>query len=97
MQYICCICGKYHTGFGNNPEPVKYIGRCCDDCNISVVIPKRIRALYKEINHEVAKLVEANDGYCPCAIEKNADTLCPCKEFREQPSGICCCGRFEKR
>lgn len=49
-----------------------------------------------EINPDIAELVEANDGYCPCAIEKNKDTHCPCKEFREQPAGTCTCGRFEK-
>lgn len=49
-----------------------------------------------EINPEVRAAVEANDGYCPCLIEQNEDTKCPCKEFREQSSGRCGCGRFEK-
>lgn len=49
-----------------------------------------------EINPDFGALVEANDGYCPCAIEKNEDTLCMCKEFREQDSGVCHCGRYEK-
>lgn len=36
-------------------------------------------------------------GFCPCAIEKNDDTKCPCKEFREQKTeGFCTCGRFKK-
>lgn len=46
MPYICCICGKYCEGAGNNPAPVSYIGRCCTDCNIKVVIPERMRRLY---------------------------------------------------
>ena len=51
-----------------------------------------------EINPEFAKAVEENGGFCPCAIEKNEDTRCPCKEFREQETpGECHCGRFEKR
>ena len=49
-KYICCICGKEHTGFGNNPWPVrnsegKSFGpndRCCDDCNTRVVIKERL-------------------------------------------------------
>lgn len=49
-----------------------------------------------EINKEIGKLVEECDGYCPCAVERNEDTLCPCKDFREQESGVCCCGRYEK-
>lgn len=51
----------------------------------------------KTINHDIAMLVAANDGYCPCAIERNEDTKCICKEFREQESeGPCHCGRYMK-
>ena len=32
----------------------------------------------------IGELVKANDGYCPCAVLKNEDTKCQCKEFREQ-------------
>ena len=49
-----------------------------------------------ERNPAVKELVDLNDGYCPCAIWRNEDTLCPCKEFREQESGECTCGRYEK-
>jgi len=28
--------------------------------------------------------LEKNGGYCPCRLEKNEDTKCMCKEFREQ-------------
>ena len=40
----CCICGKKLLGedeFGNNPEPVKSKGRCCNACNWMYVIPAR--------------------------------------------------------
>lgn len=43
---ICCICGKEFEGFGNNPEPVKNEGKCCDECNEKIVIPARIREMY---------------------------------------------------
>lgn len=43
-EKICCICGKKFTGYGNNAAPVKD-GRCCDHCNIAVVIPARIAQL----------------------------------------------------
>lgn len=50
-----------------------------------------------EINPEFQEAVEANDGYCPCLIEQSDDTLCPCKEFREQTEpGECRCGRYAK-
>ena len=37
----CVICGKEYEGMGNNAEPIKK-GRCCDDCNINVVLKERI-------------------------------------------------------
>lgn len=66
---------------------------------ITDLIPKLRRKNMKltvEIDHSIAELVEQNDGYCPCAIFKNEDTKCMCKEFREQESGVCHCGRYEK-
>ena len=38
----CCICGKLFYGYGNNPEPIRKVGRCCDECNQSLVIPARL-------------------------------------------------------
>lgn len=50
-----------------------------------------------EINPNFKELVDANDGFCPCAIEQTIFTLCPCQEFREQTvPGECHCGRYEK-
>ena len=46
---------------------------------------------------EIEEAIKANGGYCCCAIEKNEDTLCICKEFREQKEhGFCHCGRYLK-
>lgn len=43
---ICCICGDFFEGMGNNPEPLMAApNRCCDDCNCADVIPARL-ALY---------------------------------------------------
>lgn len=45
----------------------------------------------------VSDAVRANNNYCCCAIEKTPDTMCMCKEFREQQEGgFCHCGRFYK-
>lgn len=50
-----------------------------------------------EVNPDFRQAVEANDGYCPCMIERSKDTKCMCKEFRDQKEpGLCHCGRFEK-
>lgn len=44
---------------------------------------------------EVRAKLKANNGYCPCAIEKTRDTKCMCKQFREQidrgEPGYCHC------
>lgn len=49
-----------------------------------------------EVNPAIKYLVDANNGYCPCAVLKTEETKCMCKEFKEQESGLCHCGRFEK-
>lgn len=46
----------------------------------------------KEERRRVAMAVKENDGYCPCLLERNEDTKCPCKAKREQ--GICICGLY---
>lgn len=57
-NYVCSICGKLFTGYGNNPYPVTTgkDDRCCDVCNDIVVIPSRL-GLYAggETNGEDAK------------------------------------------
>ena len=50
-----------------------------------------------EVDPSIRTLVEQNNGYCPCLVQKNEDTKCMCKDFREQTTpGPCHCGRFEK-
>lgn len=44
-EEICCICGEPIEGYGNNPEPYKHEGRCCDACNLEFVIPARLAEL----------------------------------------------------
>jgi hypothetical protein len=45
---------------------------------------------------DILAAIKANDGYCICAIKKEQDTKCMCKDFREQKEGICHCGLYEK-
>lgn len=45
---------------------------------------------------KIRAALKANDGYCPCALEKTPDTKCMCKEFREMESGTCHCGLYVK-
>lgn len=37
----CSICGEDYDGWGNNAWPINN-GRCCDRCNDTVVLPRRI-------------------------------------------------------
>lgn len=50
QEHICCICGKKFTGWGNNPYPVVTNEdedvRCCDDCNMTVVVPARMEIMF---------------------------------------------------
>lgn len=48
-EYRCCICKKLVWGYGNNPDPVKKEGECCDSCNSGVVMPMRLAKLFKEV------------------------------------------------
>ena len=50
----------------------------------------------KEYVIDVKKKLEENSGYCPCKIERNENTKCMCKEFREQEEGMCHCGLYYK-
>ena len=43
----CCICGKPFNETGHNPAPVKERGACCDKCNYEVVIPERLRKIWR--------------------------------------------------
>ena len=41
----CCFCGNViEDGFGNNPEPAHFgtFAKCCDECNLKIVIPARL-------------------------------------------------------
>lgn len=46
---------------------------------------------------KIEEAIKENDGYCCCALEKNEDTQCMCREFREKKEyGFCHCGRYLK-
>lgn len=55
----------------------------------------------KEIVQTIQEGLRKNGGYCPCRIEKNKDTKCMCKEFRDQIKdenfeGYCHCMLYYK-
>ena len=50
----------------------------------------------KQIVDKILDALDKNNGYCPCKLEKNNDTKCMCKEFREKKEGYCHCGLYIK-
>jgi len=56
--------------------------------------------IYKNPDSEYVKEIladlKANNGYCPCRLEKTPDTKCMCKEFRDMDEGMCHCGLYIK-
>lgn len=44
----CSLCGVSVEEFGHNPWPLakNENDRCCDECNITKVVPARIEMLY---------------------------------------------------
>ena len=55
----------------------------------------RLSSDTKLVSEIKAKLKE-NGGYCPCRLEKNEDTKCMCREFRDMSEGECHCGLYIK-
>ena len=53
----CSLCGKKIIGFDHNAQP--FLGRCCDVCNATRVIPERLRLIKR------AEKIQADriDGY----------------------------------
>lgn len=50
----------------------------------------------KELVAEIKAKLKETGGYCPCRLERNENTKCICKDFREQKSGECHCGMYVK-
>jgi hypothetical protein len=53
----------------------------------------------KEAAKEIKEQMRAAGGHCPCVLpsQRNEDTICMCKNFRESPAGtICHCGLYKK-
>ncbi len=55
----------------------------------------------KEVVKTIKEGLKKTGGYCPCKIERNEDTKCMCKEFKEQTKnpdfeGYCHCLLYYK-
>lgn len=57
------------------------------DIELAEEAEKQLREMFKKYHIR----------YCPCALDRNPDTICICKKFILQDyPGECDCGRFEK-
>lgn len=55
----------------------------------------------QEIVQRIKDGLKKKDGYCPCRLERTAENLCICKEFRDQIAdpefeGYCHCMLYYK-
>ena len=55
----------------------------------------------EKIVNAIREGLKQKGGYCPCRVVKNEDTICMCKEFREQIAdpnfeGFCHCRLYYK-
>lgn len=57
----------------------------------NVGVKDNVNTVYK-----ILKRLE-QDKHCPCRLKKTEDTICVCREFKEQNGGTCHCGLFEKK
>ena len=55
----------------------------------------------EKVVNAIREGLKKKDGHCPCRIEQTEDTMCMCKEFREQIAdpefeGFCHCMLYYK-
>ena len=57
---------------------------------------KIVKTPDREYAAQIQKMIKKNGGFCLSKRERTAETRCICKEFQEQPSGVCSCGLYIK-
>lgn len=51
---------------------------------------------YELLRPDIWECIRRGGGYCPCAIIKDEESRCICKEFREGQETNCHCGVWRK-
>lgn len=44
---------------------------------------------------QMREAIKKNNGFCPCIVSKTKDSICPCKDFRENK--ICHCELYVEK
>ena len=39
--------------------------------------------------HKITEAINKNKGYCPCVIDRNEDTICPCVDMMKNNNCHC--------
>ena len=76
-----------------------YLGRQVYKGPVGVSSKTKLKILHRDDERakEIVEELKQNGGYCPCAVDRTADTKCMCKSFREMNKpGLCHCGLYEK-
>ena len=77
---VCVICSKTFQGIGHNPAPIKFSGRCCNDCNDKVIYSRLEKLISGAKNDQaIIKRSRACNGmfsyyyflYIVCTVESH--------------------------
>lgn len=69
-ELVCIFCQRVLDGTGHNPEPLASAPqRCCDECNISLVLPARLWIAAKEPGQRTLFDLDAGVEYTEEDIE----------------------------
>lgn len=81
--------------FNKLEEVVKFIYENIQYVEFKITKEREVDMILNPDTEKVAKIRKAltnNNGYCPCILNKNEDTICPCKKMRE--NNECVCGLY---
>lgn len=69
---VCCFCKKDAGKYGNNPEPVMGTpNKCCDQCNLKVVLPARFNMTARF--NATRKAGETKAKYVPAELKEKKE------------------------
>ena len=69
---VCCFCKKDAGQYGNNPEPVMGTpNKCCDQCNLKVVLPARFNMTARF--NATRKAGETKAKYVPAELKEKKE------------------------
>ena len=72
LKNACCFCLEDFGLYGNDPWPLQEEGRCCDVCNLKLVIKERLkqqeqlRQQFEEIEKEDRSFNHEDSPVCQC-------------------------------